>query len=204
MDWDWEDGPPQEPPPRRGPDGPDAGRPPRRPESPGDSVERGLPSGRPPAAPSEYPPEPERPGLPDESETQVFAADAAWERSADPAPQESAPHSAPPEFVLPDRTETGRSSEQSDPEFAYLPPPGTEVGTQNGRRPRSSQDRAARREQRRRQLRRRRIVALAILIAIVVLIVVLVVRGCGGSDAGAAAALMLVLDGRWLVTPGRQ
>ena len=43
-----------------------------------------------------------------------------------------------------------------------------------------------------------------ILIAIVALIVFLIVRGCGGSDAGAATALVLVVDGRFLVAPRRR
>ena len=109
---------------------------------------------------------------------------------------EPAPHAPSPEYVLPDRTETGRPAV---PERRVRAPAHEDdrgrrarggrrrpaIRRAYERRPRSPQDRAARREQRRRQLRRRRIVALAILIAIVVLIVVLIVRGCGGSDAAA-------------------
>jgi hypothetical protein len=137
--------------------------------------------------------------------TQVFSADAAWEQSRELAPLETVPHGPPPEYVLPERTETGRPSAQGDAEFAYLPPEATDVSSQRERRPRSAQDRAARREQRRRQLRRRRLVALAILVAIVVLIVFLVIRGCGGSDAGAAATVFVTVfvDRRLLVVPGR-
>jgi hypothetical protein len=148
--------------------------------------------------------EPEQPEPLDESVTQVFSADAAWELTGEQAPPVSAPQSPPPEFVVPERTETGRPAAPDGAEFAYLPPAAAEAGTEYGRRPRSPQDRAARREQRRRQLRRRRIVALAILIAIVALIVFLIVRGCGGSDAGAATALLLVVDGRFLVAPRRR
>ena len=146
--------------------------------------------------------------------TQVFSAEAVWEQGREQSPDEPAPHPPSPEYVLPDRTETGRptpsaeferpwtrtieSAERAAVAGASDPDDGYE------RRPRSMQDRAARREQRRRQLRRRRLVALAILIAIVVLIVVLVVRGCGGSDAAAAAALgMVFVDGRLLVGPER-
>jgi hypothetical protein len=181
VDWDWEDGPPRDTPPsRRAPD-----------EAPA------------PREPAPF--EPEWPDSPDESVTQVVSDDAAWEQATEPEPDESVPHSPPPEYVLPDRTETGRSSAQSDPEFAYLPPASTAADTETGRRPRSPEDRRARREQRRRQLRRRRLVALAILIAIVVPIVVLIVRGCGGSDAGAAATVFVTLfvDRRVLVVPGR-
>ena len=184
MDWDWEDGPPSDRPPSDAP-------PSRR------------AAGEPGPAADSGPPEPERPELPDESVTQVFSADTAWEQSGEQAPFETAPHAPPPEYVLPERTETGRPAAQGDAEFAYLPPGGAEVGAERGRRPPSPQDRAARREQRRRQLRRRRLVALAILIAIVVLIVVLIVRGCGGADAGAAGALILVVDARLTAAPGR-
>jgi hypothetical protein len=186
VDWDWEDGPQSDtPPPRRAADEPE------------------------PAA-DPGPPEPERPRRPepeplDETVTQVFSADAAWDLARDPAPVESAPPPAPLEYVLPDRTETGRVAASND-EFAHLPPAATEEGAEYGRRPRSPQDRAARREQRRRQLRRRRLVALAILVAIVVLIVVLVVRGCGGSGAGASAAVigMVFVDRRLLAAAERR
>ena len=191
MDWDWEDKPPSDtPPPRRAADEPR------------------------PAADQE-PPEAQPPELPDESVTQVFSADAAWEQSGEPAPYESAPHSPPPEYVLPDRTETGRPAVPSGEDFE-LPPMGTIEAAERAevagalrpddheRRPRSPQDRAARREQRRRQLRMRRLVALAILIAIVVLIVVLIVRGCGGSDAAAAAFGMIFLETRHLAASERR
>jgi hypothetical protein len=185
VDWDWEDGPPRETPPSR------------------------RAAGVPGPAADEGPPKPERPGPEaaeplDESVTQVFSADAAWEQSGGPSRHEPEPHDPTPEYVLPDRTETGRPTGQGDREFAYLPPEAAEPDTGHGRRPRSPQDRAARREQRRRQLRRRRIVALLVLIAIVVLVVVLIVRGCGGSDVGAASALMLVVDGRFLAVTGRR
>ncbi len=144
----------------------------------------------------------------------MFSADAAWELTGEQSPLVSAPQSPPPEFVVPDRTETGRpapSAEFERPrtrtiEAAERAAVAGARGPDDGyeRRPRSPQDRAARREQRRRQLRRRRIVALAILIAIVALIVFLIVRGCGGSDAGAATALLLVVDGRFLVAPRRR
>jgi hypothetical protein len=147
--------------------------------------------------------EPEQPEPLDESVTQVFSADAAWELTGEQSPPVAAPQSPPPEFVVPDRTETGRPTAPDDAEFAYLPS-AAETGAEYGRRPRSPQDRAARREQRRRQLRRRRITALAVLIAIVALIVFLIVRGCGGSDAGAATALLLIVDGRFLVAPRRR
>jgi hypothetical protein len=180
VDWDWEDRPPSDaPPPRRAPDEPDG-------------------------EPDLRQPEPEPPEPLDESVTQVFSAEAAWEQGREQAPNQPAPPPPSPEYVLPDRTETGRSSAQSDPEFAYLPPASAAVDTETGRSPRSPEDRRARREQRRRQLRRRRLIALAILIAIVVLIVVLVVRGCGGSDAAATAALgMVLVDRRLLVVPER-
>ena len=191
MDWDWEDGPPSDsPPPRRAADEP-----------------------APAADPG--PPEPEWPEPLDESVTQVFSADAAWEQGRELAPDEPAPPPPSPEYVLPDRTETGRpapSAEFERPrtgtvEAAERAAVADARGPDDGyeRRPRSTQDRAARREQRRRQLRRRRLVALAILIAIVVLIVVLVVRGCGGSDAAAATVAlgMVFVDRRLLVVPER-
>lgn len=187
MDWDWEEGPPRDTPPARRP--PDELRPPPEPEST-----------------EPKPLEPGTPEPPDESVTQVFSADAAWEQQGEQAPFETAPRSPPPEYVLPERTETGRPAAQDDTEFAYLPPQAAEAGAERERRPRSPQDRAARREQRRRQLRRRRLVALAILVAIVVLVVVLVIRGCGGSDAAAAVTAALcavVLDGRDVAPPGQ-
>jgi hypothetical protein len=191
MDWDWEDGPPSETPaPRRAAD------------QPAPVVDPG-------------PPQPEWPEPLDESVTQVFSAEAAWEQGREPSPDEPAPHPPSPEYVLPDRTETGRPA--PSPEFERPRTRTIEAaeraavaGTRESDdgyepRPRSTQDRAARREQRRRQLRRRRLVALAILIAIVVLIVVLVVRGCGGSDAAAATAAlgMVFVDRRLLVVPER-
>jgi hypothetical protein len=148
----------------------------------------------------------------------VFSADAAWEQgreqAREQAPDEPAPYSPSPEYVLPDRTETGRPAMPDGAEFERPRTRTIEASERSlvagarrsgepQRRPRSTEERAARREQRRRQLRRRRIVALAILIAIVVLIVVLIVRGCGGSSAGAATALTLVVDGRFLVAPER-
>jgi hypothetical protein len=136
--------------------------------------------------------------------TQIFSADAAWEQSGGQTPTETVPHTPPPEYVLPERTETGRPAVPGDAEFAYLPPTAADAGGARERRPRSPQDRAARREQRRRQLRRRRLVALAILVAIVVLVVFLIVRGCGGSDAAAAAVFVTgLVDRRLLVVPGR-
>jgi hypothetical protein len=141
----------------------------------------------------------------------VFSPGTApeWAPVAPPA------QSPPPEYVLPDRTETGRPAPPSGAEFER-PRTGTVGSAERAafagdgasedyeRRPRSPDDRKARREARRRQLRRRRLVALAVLIAIVVLIVVLVVRGCGGSDAGAAAVVVAVfVDRRLLVVPGR-
>ena len=198
MDWDWEDGPPSDdPPPRRAAD------------EPAPVADPGLP-------------QPERPEPLDESVTQVFSAEAVWEQGREQSPDEPAPHPPSPEYVLPDRTETGRpatSTEFDRPApSAELGRPGTIQSAERAavagardpddgyeRRPRSTEDRAARREQRRRRLRRRRLVALAILIAIVVLIVVLVVRGCGGSDAAAATTAlgMVFVDGRLLVGPER-
>lgn len=188
MDWDWEDGPPRDTPPSR-----------RAPDE--------TPAPREPA-----PSEPEWPESPEESETRVFSPGTVPERAPDEPPVQS----PPPEYVLPDRTETGRPAPQSGAEFER-PRAGTiesseraavaDAGGSEGyeRRSRSSEDRTARREQRRRQLRRRRLVALAVLIAIIVLIVVLIVRGCGGSDAGATAAVFVTVfvDRRMLVVPGR-
>jgi hypothetical protein len=200
MDWDWEDGPPSDtPPPRRAVDEPAPAADPRPPR----------PDRPQPARPEQDQPEPL-----DESVTQVFSAEDAWEQGRVQAPEEPSPPPPSPEYVLPDRTETGRpapSAEFERPrtgtiEAAERAAVGGAPGPDDGyeRRSRSPQDRAARREQRRRQLRRRRIVALAILIAIVVLIVVLVVRGCGGSDAAATAALgMVLVDRRLLVVPER-
>lgn len=198
MDWDWEDGPPSDtPPPRRaaGDPGPPADSRPAEPEPPAQDAEQQEPL--------------------DESVTQVFSADAAWESTGDQGPYVSGPQPTPPEFVVPDRTETGRpapSAEFERPRTSTIE--AAERATVAGaagpdddyaRRPRSPQDRAARREQRRRQLRRRRLVALAILIAVVVLIVVLVVRACGGSDAAAATTAlgMVFVDGRLLVVAER-
>ncbi len=195
MDWDWEDGPPRDTPPLR-----------RTPDEPGPAAEPGPSEPKPPESgpPESKPLETGPPEPLDETVTQVFSADAAWEQTGEQAPIETAPHAPPPEYVLPERTETGRPSAQGDAEFAYLPPD-ADVGAERERRPRSPQDRAARREQRRRQLRRRRLVALAILVAIVVLILFLVIRGCGGSDAGAAATVFVTafVDRRLLVVPGR-
>ena len=192
MDWDWEDRPPSDaPPPRRAPDEPDGEPDLRRPE-------------------------PESPEPLDESVTQVFSAEAAWEQGREQAPDEPAKPPPSPEYVLPDRTETGRpapSAEFERPrtrtiEAAERAAVAGARGPDDDyeRRPSSTHDRAARRQQRRRQLRRRRLVALAILLAIIALIVVLLVRGCGGSDAGAAVAAfgMIVVDRRFLVAPERQ
>jgi hypothetical protein len=206
VDWDWDDNPPRDTPlPRRASDDPEPPADPGRSEP--EQQEPAWPDPEPPAREAE-PPEPL-----DESVTQVFSADAAWEQTGEQAPFTSAPQSPPPEFVVPDRTETGRpapSAEFERPRTRTIEAAERAVvadtrGSADGyeRRPRSPQDRAARREQRRRQLRRRRIVALVILIAIVALIVFLIVRGCGGSDAG-AAALLLVVDGRFLVAPRRR
>ena len=198
MDWDWEDGPPS-----RRPTAPARRRPsPHRRQIPGCRSRR-------------------RPEPLDESVTQVFSAEAVWEQGREQSPDEPAPHPPSPEYVLPDRTETGRpatSTEFDRPApSAELGRPGTIQSAERAavagardpddgyeRRPRSPEDRAARREQRRRQLRRRRLVALAILIAVVVLIVVLVVRGCGGSDAAATTAAlgMIFVDGRLPGGPG--
>ena len=49
--------------------------------------------------------------------TQVFSADAAWEQSGERAPLESAPQSPPPEFVVPERTDTGRPAPSSGVEL---------------------------------------------------------------------------------------
>ena len=188
MDWDWEDGPPRDTPPsRRAPD----------------------------EAPAPREPAPVRAGVAGVS-GRVRDAGVLARNGAEQAPDEPPAHAPPPEYVLPDRTETGRPAPPSGAEFER---PRTETsesaeraavagarGSEDyERRPRSPEDRKARREQRRRQLRRRRLVALAVLIAIVVLIVVLIVRGCGGSDAGAAAALFVTVfvDRRLLVVPGR-
>ena len=201
MDWDWEDRPPSDtPPPRRAADEPG-------PASDPQPLERERPR-----------PERPEPEPLDESVTQVFSADAAWDLTREPGPVESTPPSPPREYVLPDRTETGRPAAQSGAEFerpslrtieaaersAAAGARGYDHGEQ--RRARSPQERAARREQRRRQLRRRRLVALAILIAIVVLIVLLVVRGCGGSGAGTSALVLGVLfvDRRLLAAPERR
>ena len=197
MDWDWEDRPPSDTPPSR-----------RAADEPGPAADPRLPEPERPQPPERERPQPvERPEPEplDESVTQVFSADAAWDLTREPGPVDSAPPSPPREYVLPDRTETGRPAAPDD-EFAYLPPAAAEAGPGYERRQRSPQERAARREQRRRQLRRRRLVALAILIAIVVLIIVLVVRGCGGSGAGASAVVvgMLVIDRRLLAGPGRR
>ena len=165
-------------------------------------------------------PQPERPEPPDESVTQVFSAEAAWEQGRGQTPDEALPHPASPEYVLPDRTETqgaprrapSSSARRAERRVGAARGRGERAAvagardltttTSGGRAPR--QDRAARREQRRRQLRRRRLVALAILIAVVVLIVVLVVRGCGGSDAAATTAAlgMVFVDGRLPGGPG--
>ena len=186
MDWDWEDGPPRDSPPASSPSG--------EPRPSAEQVPCEL------EASESAPPEPL-----DESVTQVFSADRAWDQPGERTPFETAPQSPPPEYVLPESTETGRPAAPDDTEFARLPPQAAEVGAGRARRPRSPQDRAARREQRRRQLRRRRLVALTVLVAIVVLIVIFVIRGCGGSDAAAAAVLgVLVLDGRLVAPPGRQ
>lgn len=198
MDWDWEDGPPSDtPPPRRAAGDPGPPADPRR------------------AEPEPAPQDVEQPEPPDESVTQVFSADAVWESTGEQGPYVSGPPSTPPEFVVPERTETGRPAPSAEFERprantieaadrAAVAGAGGPDGDSE-RRPRSPQDRAARREQRRRQLRRRRLVALAILIAVVVLIVVLVVRACGGSDAAAAttALSMVFVDGRLLVVAER-
>jgi hypothetical protein len=200
VDWDWEDRPPSDsPPPRRAADEPGPAEDPRPPE-------RERPR------PEHLEPEPL-----DESVTQVFSADAAWDLTRESGPVESAPPSPPREYVLPDRTETGRLAAQSGAEFERPSLRTIEVAERAAvggarrsdhgeeRRARSPQERAARREQRRRQLRRRRLVALAILVAIVVLIVVLVVRGCGGGSGASALVFgMVLIDRRLLAAPERR
>ena len=222
MDWEWEDRPPSDtPPPRRaaGESGAADSRPPE-PEQP-PRPERPEHSEREP----ERPPLPERPERPehsepeplDESVTQVFSAEAAWDLTREPGPVESVPPAPPREYVLPERTETGRPAVPRNVEFerpslrtieeAERAVVAGDRGSDYGgvRRARSPQERTARREQRRRQLRRRRLVALAVLIVIVVLIVVLVVRGCGGSGAGTAAAVVgtIFIDRGLLAAPER-
>ena len=202
MDWDWEDGPPSEaPPPRRVADEPAPAEDPRQPQ-----------------------PQPERPEPPDESVTQVFSAEAAWEqgtwgRSPDEAcaaparlpnmslarPHRDRAPRAEPRVRAP-RAERRARAPGDDPIRRARGGRRRARGPDDGyeRRPRST-CRTARRagSSGGDRLRRRRLVALAILIAAVVLIVVLVVRGCGGSDAAAATAAlgMVFVDGRLLVGP---
>ena len=206
MDWDWEDRPPSgTPPPRRAAD------------EPGPAADSRTPEPEPPTRPERPAPERPEPEPLDESVTQVFSADAAWDLTREPAPVESAPPAPAREYVLPDRTETGRPAVPSGAEFERPSLRTIEVAERAAvggdrrpddreRRPRSPQERAARRAQRRRQLRRRRLVALAILIVIVILIVVLVARGCGGSGAGTSALVfgMILIDRRLLAGPGRR
>ena len=213
MDWEWEDRPPSgTPPPRRAADEPEAAAPrppePERPPRP-ERSERSEHS-----EPEAERPEPEPL---DESVTQVFSAEAAWDLTREPGPVESAPPAPPREYVLPERTETGRPAVPRGAGFERPSLRTIEEAERavvagdrrsdygDERRARSPQERAARREQRRRQLRRRRLVALAILIVIVVLIVVLVVRGCGGSGAGTAAVVVgaTFIDRGLLAAPER-
>ncbi len=187
MDWDWEDRPPRDtPPPRRADDEPDDER---------DLAQSGPAEPRSPLESAARRPELERPE--DESPFE------------EPPPLDSAP-----EYVMPERSDGPGGGAPLRPEFE-LPRMGTIEAAEraavtgagrpdDGRRPRSSQDRAAAREQRSRQLRRRRLIALAVVVAIVALLVVLVIRGCGGSDAAAAAFAVLVLDRRFLAAPERE
>ena len=107
MDWDWDDNPPRDtPPPRRAPEeaGPSAD--PRRSEperrEPEVTGAEATGAGAEQAEPL------------DESVTQVFSADAAWELTGEQSPLVSAPQSPPPEFVVPDRTETGRPAPSAE------------------------------------------------------------------------------------------
>ena len=111
MDWDWEDGPPSDtPPPRRAADEPGRRRPRGRRSLSGTAA---TPRRAPEPEPAERPePEPL-----DESVTQVFSADAAWDLTREPGPVESAPPAPPREYVLPDRTETGRPAVPRGAEF---------------------------------------------------------------------------------------
>jgi hypothetical protein len=196
VDWDWEERPAKDVPPRRAPEGRDPGPAPTGPEPP------------------QAPPAPERDVEAEQDATLAIPPGPSTQGEQAPGAYEIPSHEPPSEYVLPDRTDTGRPAPLSDAELERPRTRTIEAAERAAvagagpddydRPPRSPQDRAARREQRRRQLRRRRLVALAILIAIVVLIVVLVIRGCGGSDAAAAAFFMIGVDGRFLVAPGQR
>jgi hypothetical protein len=171
VDWDWEDGPPQQTP--RGAPREQQPRPPEEPplQDPGtpsfsDAIDR-----------FEEPPRYDTPDadaaepdyddartqfirLPADSGIPATSGAPARPGTAVPAPDEAA---GPPAVRGPQRAD---------------------------RRPRTPDERAARRALRRKQIRRRRLVALAIIVVILILIVVLIVRGCGGPAAVTAAFLV--------------
>ena len=192
MDWDWDDGPPQDTPggaprdDRRPPEEPPAGG---APDSPtfADAIEhfdRSAPS-------------PE-----DDERTQLIkvppdAGAAPPAGSSSPRRDLERPSPGAIETV---RRGTAASAARAGAPTAYSAGPEPAVD----RRPRPPRDRAAR-ARRRKQVRRRRLVALAILIAIIVLIVVLVVRGCAGGAGGSAMAIGVLFTNRGrLAAAGRR
>jgi hypothetical protein len=171
VDWDWEDGPPQDTPQgaprddRRPP-----GEPPQddAPDSPtfADAIEhfdRSAPA----------------PG--DDERTQLIKM---------PADSGAAPPDEPPlsraDLERP-RLRTIEAAQRATAANAAAYSADQESpGELRPRPPRAS---AAARARRRKQIRRRRLVALAVIVIIVVLIVVLVVRGCGGSTKSPTALI---------------
>jgi hypothetical protein len=191
VDWDWDDGPPQDTPggaPR------DDRRPPEEPLSSdatgsstfADAIEHFDRSA---------------PAPDDDERTQLIKMPPD---SATPPPAGPPSARSDVEPAMPGGIERVRRGTPASAPAAYS----TDLEPAAERRPRPPRDRAAARARRRKQIRRRRLVALAVLIAIVVLIVVLVVRGCGGSGAGAGSSAVVIgalfLDRRLLVAAGRR
>lgn len=190
MDWDWEDGPPQDAPRRRPEESPQS----PAPETPSfsDAVEHF-----------------DQTAQPDDERTQVIRRQPpgdeerpAAERPVDAPPP--APSETPSFAEVIDRFETPvpgpypPSGDLQGPRLRTNEAAQRSLGAdaqerRSGERaPRPPADRAAARARRRKQIRRRRLVALAVIVLIVVLLVVLVVRGCGGPSEGQASTMLHV------------
>ena len=179
MDWDWDDGPPQDT-PRGAPQ--DDRRPPVEPPSgdaPGsstfaDAIEHFDRS----ASPSD-----------DDERTQLIkmppdsvAPPGGCRRRTSPrllAATSSRPRPGPSSVSVVGRRRA------CPPRGAGRVPCRPAAGGR--RRPRPPRDRAAARARRRKQIRRRRLVALAVIVVVVVLLAVLVIRSCGGPTESQAS-----------------
>ena len=186
MDWDWDDGPPQDTPSAAPRDDRPEPEEPLPGDAPGSSTFAGAIEHFDQSAPPD-----------DDERTQLIQMppDAGAAPPDDPPLSRSAVEPATPGAI--ERVRRGTP--------ASVPAAYSTDAVPARDRPRPPRDRAAR-ARRRKQIRRRRLVALAILIAIVVLIIVLVVRGCGGSGAPSSAVVIgaLFIDRHLLAATGRR